>query len=336
MTPTAGVRHLRVVTYNILLGGIGREERLAAVLERAGADVVALQECTDLELVRRLAARLSMEVIVGEPSDGSALNLAILTRLPVRRWRNHRHSGLMLRSHLECEVGTESRSMPRVRVHCLHLAARFGERANGEVRRMAEIGAVLGDIAHARRLPHLVTGDFNSIAPGDTVAASAFLARMAELRRAGVVVRGLDGLLTPVDRGSAAEAEVAGRWQQVGIHPDLDVGLPRLPWILTPLTEVLPRFRYTDLVVNLPIQRWTVDHVVKSGYTDCFRALHPQDDGYTCATWMPAARIDYAFADRLLAARLIDCAVIGSGSRPDPDTATASDHLPLVTDFRLD
>jgi endonuclease/exonuclease/phosphatase family metal-dependent hydrolase len=336
VTPTADGRRLRVVTYNILLGGVGREERIGAVLERAGADVVALQECTDLDVVRRLADRLSMELLVGEPSDESSLNLAILSRLPVRRWRNHRHPGAMLRGHLECEVGTASHVVPRVRIHCLHLAARFGERANGEVRRMAEIGAVLDDIAHARRLPHLVTGDFNSIAPGDTVAASAFLARMAELRRAGVVVRGLDGLLGPVERGSAAEAELAGRWQQVGIHPDLDVGLPRLPWILTPLTEVLPRFPYTDLVLNLPIQRWTVDHVVRAGYTDCFRALHPDDEGYTCATWMPAARIDYAFADRLLAPRLVDCTVIGSGSHADPDTATASDHLPLATDFRLD
>jgi endonuclease/exonuclease/phosphatase family metal-dependent hydrolase len=335
VTPTADGHLLRVVTYNILLGGIGREERIAAVLERSAPDVVALQECTDLEVVRELARRLSMEMVVGEPSDDSRLNLAILSRLPVRRWRNHRHPGLMLRGHLECEVGTASRTVPRVRVHCVHLAARFGERANGEVRRMGEIGAVLDDISGARRLPHLITGDFNAIAPGDTVAASAFLARMAELRRAGVVVRGLDGLLGPAERGSADAAEVAGRWQEVGIHPDLDVGLPRLPWILTPLTEVLPRFPYTDLVLNLPIQRWTVDHLVKAGYTDCFRSLHPQEAGYTCATWMPAARIDYAFADRLLAPRLHACAVIGSGAQLDPDTATASDHLPLVVDFRV-
>jgi endonuclease/exonuclease/phosphatase family metal-dependent hydrolase len=335
MTSTPDPSRLRVVTYNILLGGTGREERIAAVLERAGADVVALQECTDLDMVRDLAARLSMEMMVGEPSDDSDLNVVVLSRLPVRRWRNHRHPALMLRGHLECEVATASPSLPRMRIHCLHLAARFGERANGEVRRMAEIGAVLDDVANGRHLPHLITGDFNAIAPGDTVAASAFLARLAELRRAGVVVRGLDGLLSPVDRGSA-DAELAGRWQQVGIDPGLDIGLPRLPWIVTPLAEMLPRFPYTDRFLNLPIQRWTVDHLVKAGYTDCFRALHPGEDGYTCATWMPAARIDYAFADRLLSPRLVDCGVIGAGPHGDPDTGTASDHLPLFADFRLD
>jgi len=84
--PTDRVPRLRVVTYNILLGGGGRGERIAAVLERCDADVIALQECCDLDLVRDLAARLSMEMLVGESSDGTDLNLAILTRLPVRRW----------------------------------------------------------------------------------------------------------------------------------------------------------------------------------------------------------------------------------------------------------
>jgi endonuclease/exonuclease/phosphatase family metal-dependent hydrolase len=337
MTPNGDGPRLRVVSYNILLGGAGRGDRIAGVLGRSGADVIALQECTDLGLIRDIAGRLSMEMVVGESSDGTDLNLAILSRLPVRRWRNHRHPNVMLRGHLECEVGTGVRGFSRVRIHCLHLAARFGERANGETRRMGEIQSVLYDIGRERELPHLITGDLNSIAPGDTVAASAFLARMAELRRAGVVVRGLDGLLGPVDRGGAVSAEVAGRYEKVGIDPDLDVGLPRLPWILTPFTEVLPRLPYTDRFLNTHIQRWTVDHLLKAGYTDCFRELHAAGEpGYTCATWMPAARIDYAFADPLLAPRLLGCAVIGSAPGDDPDTATASDHLPLRTDFRLD
>ena len=77
-------------------------------------------------------------------------------------------------------------AMPRVRVHCVHLAARFGERANGEARRMRELRAILGDIARSGRTPHLIAGDFNALAPGDTVAASAFFTRMAQLRRSGV------------------------------------------------------------------------------------------------------------------------------------------------------
>jgi endonuclease/exonuclease/phosphatase family metal-dependent hydrolase len=328
---------LRVLTYNILLGGGGREGRIASVLARSGADIIALQECNDPEMIREIGDRLGMETLVGETSDGTDLNLAILSRLPVRRWSNHRHPNVMLRGHLECEVDTGSATVPRVRVHCLHLAARFGERANGEQRRMAEIQSVLHDVGQEEPMPHVLAGDFNSIAPGDTIAASAFLARMAELRRAGVVVRGLDGLLGPVERGATGEAEVAGRYQKVGIDPDLDVGLPRLPWILTPFTEVLPRLPYTDRFLNTHVQRWTVEHLLRAGYTDCYRELHPLgDEGYTCATWMPAARIDYAFADPQLAPRLRHCAVIGSAGVPDPDVESASDHLPLRADFELE
>src|SRR5258708_36287298 len=93
---------LRVVTYNILLGGDGRGERIAAVLERTAADIVALQEASDLGLVRELAARLDMRMVVAKPNDASKLNLAVLSRLPVTRWRAHRHPGRLLRAHLDC------------------------------------------------------------------------------------------------------------------------------------------------------------------------------------------------------------------------------------------
>ena len=75
------------------------------------------------------------------------MHTAILTRLPVRAWRNRRHHGRMLRSHLHCDIETGGAEVPLLGVHCLHLAARFGERNKGEARRIREIGAVLTDIA---------------------------------------------------------------------------------------------------------------------------------------------------------------------------------------------
>src|SRR5690348_6743113 len=136
---------LRVVTYNILLGGQGRGERIAAVLARTGADVVALQEASDLALVRSLARELDMRMVVAKPNDASRLNLAVLSRLPVTRWRAHRHPGRMLRAHLECELAVQAPGLPRVRIHCIHLAARFGEKNQGEARRLRELEAILGD-----------------------------------------------------------------------------------------------------------------------------------------------------------------------------------------------
>lgn len=330
MSTLSAALRLRVVTYNLLLGGEGRGDRILRVLQRADADVIALQEANDLNLVRRLARSLGMRALVGRPSDGTLLNLALLSRRPVLRWRRHRHPATMLRCHLEAEIDTGSADLPRVRVHCLHLAARFGERANGEERRMRELRAVLGDIRRAAPMPHLLLGDFNALAPGDTVAATQFFERLAELRRAGVVVRGLDGLMTPVPAG--AEPTAGSPWERVGIPPELEVGIPRLPWIIGPLAEFIPRHPFVDRLLNRMLERRTVAHLLELGYVDCYRTLH-DDPGYTCATWMPGARIDYVFADRTMAARLLACEVIGGERWPDPDIAAASDHFPVVADF---
>ena len=332
----AAPARLRVATYNILLGGHGRGERIAAVLERIGADVVALQEASDLFLLRELANRLGMRMVVAKPNDSSRLNLAILSRLPVTRWRAHRHPGRMLRAHLECELAVNAPGLSRLRIHCIHLAARFAEKNKGEARRLRELDAILGDIARSGPTPHLLMGDFNSLAPGETVAATAFFTRMAELRRAGVLVRGLDGLLVPVERREDDEA-FDELWHAVGVDPQLGVGMPRLPWVVGPLTGVLPRSRVTDRVLNRFIERWTVTRLSDVGYRDCWREVHPEGDGYTCATWMPAARIDYVFADDAMAPRLLSCDVVGGDEGiADPDAGGASDHFPVVAEFRLD
>jgi endonuclease/exonuclease/phosphatase family metal-dependent hydrolase len=329
-----GTRRLRVLTYNLLLGGLGREDLIAGVIERSGADVIALQEASDLRLVHRLGERLGMTATIGEPSDpASKLNVAVLSRLPVRSFENLQHHG-MLRTHLVCELRLPSRALPTVRVHAVHLAARFGERGNGEVRRMRETRQILGDIAAMPAMPHVLLGDFNTVAPRDTVAATDFFSRMAELREAGVVVRDDAGFDTPIARPEAHDPDHDARWHSVGIHPRLDVGIPRLPWVVGPATRRLPRHQLLDRVLNLRIRRDTVTHLTgPAGYTDCYRALH-DDEGRTCATWLPAARIDYVFADPGLAPRLVACEVVGSERHPDPDALAASDHLPVLAAFR--
>lgn len=327
-------RHLRVVTYNILLGGVGREELIGAVLARADADLVALQEASDPDLVGHLAERLGATAVTAEPSDpDSRLDLVVLSRLPVVGSVNHTHAG-MLRTHLEVVVRTGSRALPRVRLDVVHLAARFGERGNGEVRRMREMGHVLADIAAAEPLPHLILGDLNAVAPSDAVAATAFFARLAELRRAGLMTRDEDGFDVPIPRPLEPDPAHDERWRAVGIHPRLDVGISRLPWLVGVATARLPRHPLLDRALTVRIRRDTIAHLLGLGYTDCYRRLN-DDDGFTCATWMPAARIDYQLADRELARRLIDCSLIGGDGWPDPDAAAASDHLPVVAEFRL-
>lgn len=323
------------MTYNVLLGARHRERLVAGVLARLGPDVIALQEVSDVALARRLARDLGMELLVGRSSDSSStLHNVILSRFPVRRWRNHRHPGAMLRSHLEAELAVGGR-LRTVRVHCLHLAARFIERANGEVRRMAELDRVFADIARLDDAPHLICGDFNAVAPDDFAAVSRFFARLAELRRARVLERGEDGLHGPRVRAGELDPDVDELWRAAGIPPHLDVSVPRLPALVFTVARGLPRGAVVDRLLNRGIERWSVQRMLDLGYTDCYRARHPRAAGYTCATWAPAARIDYVFAEARLAARLVDCDVVGGRSLPDPEVLVASDHFPLVSDFLL-
>ncbi|MEO8899717.1 MAG: endonuclease/exonuclease/phosphatase family protein [Candidatus Dormibacter sp.] len=326
-------RTLRVVTYNILLGGARREEHITAVLRRLDADLISLQEVSNPGFAEQLARDLGMRLVVGSASDGSGINVAVLTRLTVRRWHNHTHRGRMLRSHLETVLVTGGTDVPELHLHSVHLAARFGERSKGEARRLRELDAVLGDIGHSDATPRLLAGDFNALAPGDGVEATAFFKRMAELRRARVLVRQANGLVTarPMDAGE----EAAEAWLRAGVDPRLDVGIPALPFVVYPLTALLPRHAAVDRLLGRTIERWTVSRVLHAGYVDCFRRVHPRASGYTCATWMPAARIDYVFADPVMAGRLRRCEVVGGRRWPDHEAMVASDHHPLVAEFSV-
>ena len=121
----------------------------------------------------------------------------------------------MLRSHLHCDIETGGHELPVLGVHCLHLAARFGDRNKGEARRIREIGAVLTDIADEPALPHILIGDFNALSPGDDILATSFFRRMNNLRRAGLLVSRPNGILVPLDPDAKGESNgLADRWRR--------------------------------------------------------------------------------------------------------------------------
>jgi endonuclease/exonuclease/phosphatase family metal-dependent hydrolase len=336
-TRTAPQRTLRVATYNILLGGERRGELVLNVLRRIDADVIALQEVRELDRIRELADSLGMDVLIGEPSDpDSVMHTAILTRMKVRTWRNRRHHGRMLRSHLHCEIETGGATVPVLGVHCLHLAARFGERNKGEARRIREIGAVLTDIENEPALPHVLMGDFNALSPGDDILATAFFRRMNVLRRAGLLVAGANGTLIPlVTPEDGDPTEIEDRWRRAGVDPRLLGGIPVLPRVVSPLTMGIPVSRGMDRFLGRLIERWTVERLLSEGYVDCYRQVHPRARGLTCATWQLAARVDYVFATPDVASGVLSADVVGGRTWPDPDAASASDHFPLVAEFSV-
>lgn len=78
------------------------------------------------------------------------------------------------------------------------------------------------------------------------------------------------------------------------------------------------------------VPRLAIAPLVEAGYVDCYRALHPDEPGYTYLAWAPWLRLDYVFASPALAGRLLECDVV----RGDL-AARASDHLPVRAEFRL-
>ena len=152
---------MRLVSYNILDGGVGRAETLADVILARRPDLVALVEATDVAVVDVIARRLGLAVL---HAPGNTQASALLTRWPVRESINHAplHRGFE-KSLLEVTVVEPSGRAWTV--YIAHLHAR-GTEAD-EDKRMDEVDVMLKAAEPHRALcrPHLLCGDFNANAP---------------------------------------------------------------------------------------------------------------------------------------------------------------------------
>lgn len=156
----------RVLSYNIRYGGHGREAELAAVAAAAAPDLVVLQEATAPDVVERIAARLGMTASAARRGG----SLAFLSRQAVvdYKWRKPRWS-----QHAYLEIVTGA-GLPNVfGVHLSAVHSNWTER-----RRVLELRALLEDIRGEDRGFHLVTGDFNTLAPGEELDIDRLPARL--------------------------------------------------------------------------------------------------------------------------------------------------------------
>ncbi|MGH7642706.1 MAG: endonuclease/exonuclease/phosphatase family protein [Candidatus Dormibacteria bacterium] len=325
----------RVATYNILLGGGGRWAELAEVLQELDADVIALQEAEDRPAVERVAEQLGYQVVYGMAP--SPRHQAVLTRLSVQSWSNHRDPAIFLRNSLEIWLERPPGSrLPPLCLHTVHLTAAFHRRGRAEPERVRELTAVRGHAAAHPEADHLILGDFNAVAPGDRVRATEFFAQINQWRRSGVLEEA--GALGPVPPGLAhlrwwQDAEARGAIVEE-LPEAVRSGLPRLPWLVHPLLEVLPRNDATDAVLGALLPRAAVRSMLRAGYVDCLRSLHPRASAFTCPSYQPAVRIDYIFASKALAERLIRCEVVGRSGELASVARRASDHFPVLAEFR--
>jgi endonuclease/exonuclease/phosphatase family metal-dependent hydrolase len=157
---------VRLLTYNIRDGGLGRVEELAEVIEGANADVVALQEATDPLVVETIAG------IAGFPFSGArrSHSTGFLSRVPVLDY-GWRHPPRTRHALLEVSLGD---GLPRLFV--LHLRAWFSRWT--EQRRARELRGLLDGIREQLVREnqafafHVLAGDFNALAPGERFDSS--------------------------------------------------------------------------------------------------------------------------------------------------------------------
>jgi exodeoxyribonuclease-3 len=152
---------LRLLTYNIREGGVGREGAIAEVIKAADPDVVALQEARNPAVVERIAK------LAGFKFSGSrvAHSTGFLSNIPVL---NHawRHPPRTRHAVLEVALGD---GFPRLFV--LHLRAWFSKWS--ERQRARELRGLLDGIKQQLEREnrafafHLLAGDFNALAPGE-------------------------------------------------------------------------------------------------------------------------------------------------------------------------
>lgn len=146
---------LSLLTYNIRRGARGREAPLARVIRACDPDIVVFQEATRSDVIERLADACGMTTWGAR----AGTSLGFMSRVPVasRAWHQPRGSR---HAFLEIELAGSG-----LRVFGVHLSAVHA--AWTERRRLRELRALLAAIAAHQHGPHVLAGDFNTLAPGE-------------------------------------------------------------------------------------------------------------------------------------------------------------------------
>ena len=146
---------IRLLSYNIRRGGVGREDALLSVIRPCAPDIVVLQEATVPDVVKRLAQESGLEHWAAMPK----LSLGFMSRLPIAHYEWHRPR---LSRHAFLEIVPQGMSC---RVFGVHLSAVFA--AWTERRRMMELRSLLFGIKRHQDGFHALVGDFNTVTPGE-------------------------------------------------------------------------------------------------------------------------------------------------------------------------
>jgi exodeoxyribonuclease III len=154
---------LRVMTYNILDGGVNREAPIYEVIKEAHPDVVILQEVFTEDFLKSLSGSLGMNYFIGR--GNKERKVALLSRLPVLSFQSYHPIFPIWRNFIDAEI--EYEPTRTARIIGVHPMANLG--IVFEIWRFCEISYVTRHVRSYSNTPCLVAGDFNAIAPGESV-----------------------------------------------------------------------------------------------------------------------------------------------------------------------
>lgn len=155
---------MKIMSYNILLGGEDRIPHITNVIREQQPDVVALLEANSRENVETLARELEMQLVFGEAN--SEFHIVWLSRLPVVRSENHRLP-VLAKTLLEIELLWERR-----RVHLFATHLQHKREPEYEQKRVEEVHAILDVMGQVNNRLRLLVGDLNTLRPGDSTGVA--------------------------------------------------------------------------------------------------------------------------------------------------------------------
>ena len=313
-----------ITSYNILAGGYDvrkngtthRAQQLTTIIRSTHPDIVGLAEAINPLvaqrplIVQQIADELGMQLVLGsEPTHYHDYQTAIMTKLPIVYKKIHTRPGILTRPLLE--VCVEEANGDHLVVFIAHLAAAFSQGWAGNAIRIREVREILRILAQVQDKPHVIMGDFNSMAPGDPFKASFLLRYVVQMDQKRRTVGTGDG------------------------NPHLNFVVPAPLRFLNPMLRIIPKSivlsNLFDFAASLYAPRGTIALLQAAGYIDSYRKIHPRAFGFTCPSAAPAGRIDFIFANPLLEERLETCYTVVDGDGLAGDQA--SDHLAVSATF---
>lgn len=175
----------RLLTYNILNGGRGREAQLRETIAAIRPDIAVLTEVGSPSSFATIADVIGEHRLVGS-NPFSRNRTAVVSRFPFVEARRH---GPWWAPRKYVDVVVRPHDGPALNVHGVHLMSQVIWPA--ELWRRRQVRSMLPHLRERAWLPQIVAGDFNAIARNDQVLRSAapWWVKVQRMSQGGLVLR---------------------------------------------------------------------------------------------------------------------------------------------------